>query len=181
MTPRLPLSTLSIAILPMLRGLNLTLSCDGTDHWRALWADDCLIVWPRPGRAHNSMPWIYGLDDPSDPDHEALLEWLGKFSLDVNDEQVIAHLLRLCARALGAPGGTAFLVVTGEPEHGFVALRTEWGLVSGRRWVWDRGTGSELSEWPSGVALPARCDESAALTALTLALAPKIAALRGAR
>lgn len=77
----LPLATITDPIA-LLRGAYIPLSCKGTDFWRAMWADDCLIVWPNHGRAHNSMPWIYGLDDPQDHDHSDLLDWLMRFSLD---------------------------------------------------------------------------------------------------
>ena len=76
------------------------------------------------------------------------------------------------------PADAAFMVDTGTPEQGFVAFRAEWALISGRRWIWNRGTGTELSERPAGVCLPPRCDAASGLAALTLALAPKIAALK---
>ena len=99
-------------------------------------------------------------------------------ALDLRVPSVAARLAGLCARALGCSADAAFMGDTGTPEQGFVAFRAEWARFSGRRWIWNRGTGTELSERPAGVCLPPRCDAASGLAALTLALAPRIAALR---
>lgn len=134
--------------LTILRGVCLPLSCEGTEYWRALWADDCLLIWPRHGRTHGSLPWVYGLDDPSDRNHSDLLGWLLRFSLDVSNEQTAGHLAGLCARA-------------GYPDLMFqdneVIAQARYGGPS----------------WNEAWAVR--------LAALTLALAPRIAALRQQR
>jgi hypothetical protein len=98
-------------------------------------------------------------------------------ALDLRVPSIAARLAGLCARALGCPADAAFMADTGTPEQGFVAFRAEWALISGRRWIWNRGTGAELSERPAGVFLPPRCDAASGLAALTLALAPRIVKL----
>ena len=99
-------------------------------------------------------------------------------ALDLRVPSVAARLAGLCARALGCPADAAFMADTGTPAQGFVAFRVEWALIAGRRWIWNRGTGAELSERPAGVCLPPQCDAASGLAALTLALTPRIAALR---
>ena len=105
-------------------------------------------------------------------------QWRERWALDLRIPTVAARLAGLCARALGCPADAAFMSDTGTPEQGFVAFRAEWALIGGRRWIWSRGTGAELSERPAGVCLPPRCDAASGLAALTLTLAPKIAALK---
>ena len=117
--------------------------------------------------------WAHHLGSVPDP--------IDDLALDLRVPTVAARLAGLCAQALDAPSDAAIMVATGTTEQGFIALRCEGGLISERRWIWNRGTGAELSERPCGIRLPPRCDAASALAALTLALAPQIAVLGAAR
>ena len=100
-------------------------------------------------------------------------EWwpLAPLSLDLRVPSVAARLAGLCARALDEEG------------IGWVTLDDgEWCLMVGnepRGW-WLPNTGEALLSMHPDLAGPV-ASPSAFLAALTLALAPKIAALRGGR
>lgn len=169
----LPLSTLHAAAPGV---LDVVFGPDGASseapHWcPPLWTG----TWDR-----EDVRWGWRWDVIHDgerlmvPDEDCIIE---DAALDLRVPSVAARLAGLCARALGCPADAAFMVDTGTPEQGFVAFRAEWALISGRRWIWNRGTGTELSERPAGVCLPPRCDAASGLAALTLALAPRIATL----
>ena len=101
----------------------------------------------------------------------------GGLFLDLRIPSVAARLAGLCARAFDPRAEMAMMIATGTADHGFIALRWASGLIGDERRIWNRGTGGELSSKPTGILLPPRCDSPAALSATTLALAPRIAAL----
>ena len=133
--------------------------------------------------------WAYVLASPSPICgsmyvRERGSEFLSEMGLDLHVPSVAARLAGLCARALDVEAtGQAWATETGEIQKDYWALRycDQDGYAASCAWMKTTGKPDRrsLSPCPVGApTLPANLpDVPAFLAALTLALAPKIAAL----
>lgn len=150
---------------------------------------------------HSSAPGVldvlFGRDGDFEgaPRHTSLVLWhpthgwanrilatgseVGPHCLDLRIPSVAARVAGLCALAIDPRAVAAVFCATGTADHGFLGLRYTGGFLAEGRRTWNRSTGTELSDPPTGVVLPPRCDAASGLAALFLTLAPRIAALGG--